>query len=754
MSPDPARATDPASFVALLGELRDWAGRPSLRELRKRGGSTTAPNGDVVDALPPSTISYVLRGARLPSLPRRSFVEAYTAACLAAAGLPEAEIPTVVARWTAAWRELRGGGRRPSLPRDLPDFTGREKELRTAEANLTGDSRIVVVDGMAGVGKTSFAVRVAHRLAPDFDDVLFLDLHGHRPGRPSRGRLEALGALLRASGLDAAKVPADADEATVLWRSRTAGARVLVVLDDCPDAASAEPLLPSGPGCAVLVTARRRLGLDGARSLSLGVLEPTEAAAMLARITDPGRVAAEPSAVDDLVRRVGALPLALRLVGARLQHRPDWPVAELVDQLPPGALGRLADADRSVAAAFEASYTRLPESAARTFRLLGAHPGELCLAAAAALTGRPGEEAWADLELLSDANMVQRPGPRRYRLHDLLAAYARERAHEGEYAVAVEALLTWNLHSAWHGSVRLSPHRRPIGLVGEPASPFTPADRAEALEWFDVEHVNLVAAVGEAARAGLHGHAWRLAFALMPYFETRGHRADWIATHVTGLESARAEGDRSAEALLLTALGIVRRGSGQFEQAVADWEAALAIREELGDERGAGLALNNLGAGYSSLGRVAEAMGAYRRSLAIWVAREDLSHQGMALTNLADLHRLERRYDECVAAASRAAELAAGCADARAEAIARHNLGRGLAGLERHEEALAAFDRALALLREIGERWGIAATQRYIGESLRALGRPPHAEWEEALRLFEDLGDPQAAEVRELLGAG
>lgn len=751
MSPDPSRATDPASFVALLTELRDWAGRPSLRELRKRGGTTTTPNGDVVDALPPSTISYVLRGARLPGLPRRSFVEAYTAACLAAGGLLEDEIPAAVARWTAVWRDLRGGARRPSLPRDLPDFTGRDAALRTVEAHLTGSARIVVVDGMAGVGKTTFAVRAAHRLAADFDEVLFLDLHGHRPGSPARERLDALGSLLRASGLDAAKVPADAEEATVLWRSRTSTARMLVVLDDCRDAAQAEPLLPSGPDCAVLVTARRRLGLDGARALSLGVLDPGEAAAMLSRITDPDRVAAEAEAVGDLVRRVGALPLALRLVGARLQHRPDWPVSALVEQLPPGALGRLADADRSVAAAFEASYTRLPEQAARTFRLLGAHPGELGLEAATALTGRAPNDAWTDLELLSDANMVQRPGPRRYRLHDLLAAYARERAGEEESLTAADALLTWHLHSAWRASLRLSPNRRVISLVGEPVRCFEPADRGEALAWFDVEHDNLVTAVAEAARAGRHDHAWRLAFSLMPFFETRGHRADWIVTHLTGLESARATGDRTAEALLLTALGIARRGAGQFAEAVSDWEAALAIREELGDEYGAGLALNNLGAGYSSLGRTADAMNAYRRSLGIWVARDDTSHQGMALTNLADLHRLEKRYDECVTAASRAAELGASIGDDRAEAIARHNLGRGFAGLGRHEEALVALDRSLSLLRELGERWGIATTQRFRGESLAALGRSGRAEWEEALGLFTDLGDAQAEEVRGLL---
>ncbi|GLZ81974.1 hypothetical protein Afil01_67810 [Actinorhabdospora filicis] len=753
MSPDPVRANDPAAFIALLAELRDWAGRPSLRELRQRGGTTTAPNGDVIDALPPSTVSYVLRGERLPSLPRRSFVEAYVAACLAVGGLSGEEIPPVVARWAAAWRELRGGGRRPSLPRDLPDFTGREAELRTVEAHLTGSSRIVVVDGMAGVGKTSFAVRVAHRLAPDFDDVVFLDLHGHRPDRPPREPLDALGTLLRASGLDAAKVPADADEAAVLWRSRTASGRLLVVLDDCRDAALAEPLLPSGPDSAVLVTSRRRLGLDGARSLSLGVLSAAEAAEMLARIADRKRVTAEPEVVDTLVARVGALPLALRVVGARLQHRPDWPVAAFVEQLPEGnALARLADADRSVAAAFEASYVRLPESARRTFRLLGAHPGELGLDVAAALSGRTPDAAWADLELLSDANMVQRPHPERYRVHDLLAAFARAHGGEREMRAAVGLLLSWYLHSAWRASLRLSPRRRPLELAGEAVSPFDPADRAGALAWFDLEHPNLVAAVGAAARAGLHRHAWQIAISLMPFLETRGLRADWITTHLTGLDSARAVGDRPAEALLLTALGIARRGAGRFEEAVADWEAALVIREELGDELGAGLALNNLGAGYSSLGRTGDAMDVYERSLAIWVARDDASHQGMALTNIADLHRLEGRYGECVAAAGRAAELAVECADVRAEAIARHNLGRGLAGLGRHEDALDAFDRALALLREIGERWGIAATQRFRGVSRQALGKPAEEEWEEALRLFTEIGDAQAGEVRALLG--
>jgi len=768
--PDPFSARDSAAFVAILGALRDWAGRPSLRQLRGLGGTTRATGGELVDALPTSTISYVLLGKRLPRLPRRSFVDAYVAACLHAAGHPPADVPRVVGDWTTAWRALRGGapaGRAPmsTFPRDIPDFTGRDEQLAAILGHLgspTGATRVVAIDGMAGVGKTTLAVRAAHRLVGAFDDILFVDLHAHCLDRSPRTVPDALATLLRAHGVPSAEIPTAQGEAVAMWRTRTAAARTLVVLDNCLDAARIEPLLPAGAACGALVTSRRRLpGLDGAVAVSLDVLPAAQATDFLARLVDGDRVRAEPDAVRRLVDRVGALPLAVRLIGARLQHRPTWPVSELLAQFTDAqrTLGRLDDGQRSVTVAFALSYEQLTGEQRRAFRLLSLHPDPVGRRAVAALLGLDLAATERVLEALTDAHMVDQPRPGRYRMHDLLNAYATERSIEEDgpdirQAAAEEAAVSY-LHTAAAGHAILQPKNRHVPAVGKPAEPYVPADRQAALAWFETERVNLVAAVHRAARGGADTIAWLLAVSLSAFFETRQYLTDWLDVLDVALPCARRLADPYAESWLLASRGIANRAGHRHEEALADWEESLSIRERSGDRHGEALSLNNLGAGYSLVGRHDEAVECFRRALAIWREFGDRVFEGMALSNLADLYRQAGRHDEAVAHASMAVDHARAGGNARGEAIALHNLGRGLAGAGRHTEAVSAYDESLSALRELGERWGIAATQRFRGESLLASGDEgaARAAWDEAYEVFTEIGDPAAATVLELLGA-
>lgn len=738
--PDPAKATDAAAFVALLSALRSWAGNPSLRSLRVLGGTTVTNGGDTVDALPVSTISYVLRGVRLPQLPRKSFVDAYVTACFRAAAREPGEAP---ARWVEAWRALRGGssanGKPSTLPRDIGDFTGRAGELARILGHVThsaGATGVVTINGMAGVGKTTLALRVAHRLASKFSAVHFLDMHGHSGERAPRAPLDALTALLPG------EAPTSLDAAVARWRTMTAAAKTLVVLDDCLDAAQVEPLLPAGPGCVAIVTSRERLtGVDGAHPIALGVFSAEQAGALLGRMVGEVRLRAEPEAVAALVARVGALPLAIRMLGAKLQRRPRWPVSEVLKHLP----------ETGVTGAFDLSYQHLPEHTRRVFRLLSLHPGELGLPAAAALTGRTREEAWEELERLTDAHMVEQPEPGRYTLHDLLAEYAAARRSKQDDRT-LDRLLTWYLHGA-HESARLLGLAMPAAPGGRPAEPYVPASRDDALAWFENERRNLVAAVGAASRRGSHTVAWRLAVALSPFFQIAGYKADWIATHETALPGVRDSGDAYGTAWLLNSVGIAYRGLGRDEDAVAAWSTALKIRERIGDDFGTGLTLNNLGAGAATLERWDESVGYFRRSLEIWTARGEPGYQAMALTNLADLHRRLEKWDDCVSHATRAAVLAREAGRARSEAIAVHARARGLAGAGRLDEALQAFNTCLLMLRDLGERWGIASTQRFRGETLLALGDEAAAveAWRESADIFAATDDPQAADVAELL---
>jgi tetratricopeptide (TPR) repeat protein len=103
LPPGPGDAETPVRFLIRLGELRQWAGRPSLRRLRQLGGQVRTPSGDLVDALPPSTVSYLLRGEQLPRL---DFVEAFVTACLRARNAAPELTATAVADWQRAWRAV------------------------------------------------------------------------------------------------------------------------------------------------------------------------------------------------------------------------------------------------------------------------------------------------------------------------------------------------------------------------------------------------------------------------------------------------------------------------------------------------------------------------------------------------------------------------------------------------------------------------------------------------------------------------
>lgn len=293
---------------------------------------------------------------------------------------------------------------------------------------------ICAVDGMAGVGKTTLAVHAGHRLAERFPDgQVFLDLHGHTPGHRPLDPSAALDALLRAAGVADDRVPAGLHARAALWRTASAGRRVLIVLDNAVDAAQVRPLLPGTPGCRVLITSRRRLSdLDATHTVSLDVLPSDDAVALLAGVLGPERAAAEPGAVAELVELCGRLPLAVRITGGRLRSRPGWAVAHLVRRMRAGyRLAELTTGDRSVDAALTSSYERLGPSQRRFFRLLGRLPGpDLDAPIASALASIGPGEAERLLEDLVDVHLLQQPLPGRYRFHELVHEYVRMAAAE------------------------------------------------------------------------------------------------------------------------------------------------------------------------------------------------------------------------------------------------------------------------------------------------------------------------------------
>ena len=382
-----------------------------------------------------------------------------------------------------------------------------------SETAATGVYGIHAVDGMAGIGKTAFAVHAAHQLAARFPDgQIFLRLHAHTAGHQPVDPAEALATLLLTTGVAPQQIPPGLEARSATWRGHLAGKKVLLVLDDATGSDQVRPLLPGAAGCLVLVTSRRRLsGMEEAAPVSLGTLPPGEAADLFVRLAGRSRLQPTDAAVAEVTGLCGYLPLGIRLVAAGLCHHPAWTVADLAAELANARdrLAALRAEDVSVAAAFDLSYQDLTAGQQRLFRRLGLHPGaDIDAYAAAALDGNDLQATRRRLGELYDHNLLGEPARGRYRLHDLLREYARARAAADDAAdnqAAIGRLLDYYLHSAMAASRHIAWR---ISVADPPSPPHRPAwapelrTEAEAIAWLRTERPTLHACVDYAAAHG------------------------------------------------------------------------------------------------------------------------------------------------------------------------------------------------------------------------------------------------------------
>lgn len=323
-----------------------------------------------------------------------------------------------------------------TLPRDIASFTGRESELRALVAKAVRSRQpdaptgVYVIGGMAGVGKTAFAVHAARLFAPSCPDgQIFLALHGHAPGRKPLDPADALAALLHMTGVQSADIPPDLDARAAQWRNRLAGQRVVVVLDDAVSSEQIQWLIPGAGESLILITSRRRLtALDDASAISLGMLDDEQAGNLFCRLVDrPGLDRCDP-AVRDIVGFCGHLPLAVGLVARQLHHHPSWNPAGLAAELGTARnkLEWMAAEHRSVMTAFDMSYRNLTEDQGRLLRRIGLHPSpEIDARTAAAIAGGQLRQTRHQLAVLYDHHLLSESAPGQYRLHDLIRAYAQ-----------------------------------------------------------------------------------------------------------------------------------------------------------------------------------------------------------------------------------------------------------------------------------------------------------------------------------------
>jgi DNA-binding SARP family transcriptional activator/tetratricopeptide (TPR) repeat protein len=511
------------------------------------------------------------------------------------------------------------------LPRTVGDFTGRAGVVRTLREQLDAAPSgpvVQVIDGMAGVGKTTLAVHLAGLVGDRYPDAhLFIDLNGHSDGRAA-DPADAVVTLLRQLGVPPERIPIAPAERIALWRSELAGRRVLVVLDNAATSAQVAPLLPGRGANHTQVTSRTRLtGLDGVRPEPLSVLTEPEAVELFTQIVGD-RARDEPEAAAEVVRRCGRLPLAVRLAGARLARRRRWRVADLVRRLGEAALPELASEDRTVSAAFALSYSQLTDRQQRLFRVLGLYPGErFAVGAAAALGDLPRDDAEDLLDSLVDVNLVEEPEPGRYRLHDLVREYAAVLAQGDPPAERRDAQLRL-LNHATHFTAALSrPLEHPSSRGNLPLDPpwrpdLLPGPDVEPLSWMDRERNNAMAVLRLADRLGARQQVWELARSGWRLWYFRGYYDDLIEAMERGLVAARAAGDVRAAALMANYLASGASRIGRHRDALDLLELAEQGFRTVGDDAAIDVVLSNVAAVQWMLGDLDASVQAATRSLA------------------------------------------------------------------------------------------------------------------------------------------
>ncbi|MGW6461503.1 ATP-binding protein [Streptomyces sp. NPDC055078] len=716
----PIRQALEASVAEQIADLEEWL-----------TAGTGVPFGDAVD-IEPGEFAELVTEAVVSGL--RQYAAAGELAELVHA-LDTAEI---MSRLDALGLQLSGltvparASATFSLPRDVTTFTGRgpdlERVLRTARsadpaAEVIG---IHAIDGMAGIGKTAFAVRVAHLLASRFGDgQLFLHLHGHTPGQRPVDPADALASLLLVMGVPASRIPSDLGTRSALWRDQLRAKRILLLLDDAASSEQVRHLLPGSRDCLVLVTSRRRLtALEGVVPISLETLPPAEATALFSRLAArPGLLPTDPH-VGEIVRLCGYLPLAIRLTAGKLAHHPSWSPRDLAADLTAtqDRIAAMRAEDDSVASAFELSYRDLTVEQQSMFRLLGLHPGsdlDPYVAAALGDTGLPAARELLDGIFLH--HLIEEPARAHYRMHDLVRQKAKSLVALdplADTAPALDRMLDYYLHTVQHAArfvTGRTPATAPPPVDHPPAWVPEISDAAAALRWLSDQRLNLHAAVDFGAAHGYPSHAVRIAAAMNDFLRSQGHWDQAMALHRCALSAAIGMGDPAGQARTLGNLGSMQRLRGEYAAAVESQRLAEESYRELGDTLGQATAVHELGVAQRLCCDYAADLASQQRAQELY--RSLGNRLGVANTQheLGTLHWLMGDLRTALEVQTQALESYRelgnryGQAFAYSEsAVAAHHLGD-------YPTASTLIAHALSLHHELGNRHGRAYSLKELG---------------------------------------
>ncbi|SEF09319.1 AfsR/SARP family transcriptional regulator [Streptomyces sp. Ag109_O5-10] len=635
------------------------------------------------------------------------------------------------------------------LPADVYDFVADDKIVSAicdavTEGQCKGPLSVALVLGGAGVGKSTLATHVAHRLAAEYfpDGQLYCDLGGlgGRPVDPA----QALGRFLRALGIPGETIPDSLDERAEMYRSLLAGRRILVLLDDAVSDSQVMPLLPGTGSSGVLVTSRSlHTALPGAHRFDLEPLSTEQALRLLGRIVGERRVEGEAEAARDLVRLVGGLPLALRIVGARLAARPHWSLTFMRNRLQNEhrGLDELAHGELSIRASFSLSYEGLTAAERRLLCLLGLAEGTVIPSwpgAALADDRTPCTndllERLVDTRLL-DITAMDQDGETRYGMSPLARTFTRERlAAEIPEAERVEAVR--RMVGGWLALAERA-HKEVYGgrymFVSGRAERWHPPENVvlrclrDPLGWLESEQENLVGAVELAARFGLDELCWELATSLVTLFEARGCPDLWERTHRVALTAVQEAGNERGRAAVLGSLGTLYLHRGDYKAAGPYLSAALGMFERVGEVRGQALSLRGLARIERHHGDDDRAMTLYESAERNFGRVEDVIGRAYVLGEMARITMRRADFAQTRTYIDEALGICRSICFDRGQALLLRRLGQMLMYQQQHEAAERILLEVLAMVRASGDLVVEGCVLHDLGRVNADLRRPEHA---------------------------
>ena len=790
--PDLANTRTMDELGQRLRLLKAWAGDPSYDTLARRVNARRAQAG-ISEQTSKSTVADLFAPTRLR--PDEQLLLDVVWALHPS--------PAYVTQWRQAIRIVRGEAEASTfvnasdhLPDDHADFVGREQEIAGLVADLERlpSSRVLVIEGLAGVGKTWLAIRIGHELARGrpFDHVLFVNLRGfhHDPEQPPADAAAVLDVFLRLLGVPGNSIPHDLDCRIRRYNEQVGSGRTLVVLDNAASVEHVRPLL--GDHCLTIITSRNSLdGLPNARGVHLGVFAPEIAVELLRQAA--GHEHFQADAAVAIADALGYLPLALSSLATQIRSRPRWDLTDHLEWLmnAPVRAGHTADTgpvvdraelaqrfrlDPRVELALNLSYDGLPEPVRRTLRLLGLHPGgDAGADSVAALADVDLDTAHEHLDQLVAANLLQKSDRGRFEPHDLVRAYAAMRTHDEDRRIDREAALT-----------RLFDHY--VARARRACDPTSDTDEGAA--WLATERPNVLAIAVHAADHGLD-YAPVLAEIVNHALLDAGHYQELLVVHSAALRTCRERSDLMGESRARGHLGAVYDELGQYPLALDNLDSALLLAQQVGDSRQEAQVLGYLGTVNVRLGNPDLAAGQYQRAIDVALAQGDVAAAHRTLNNLGIVHLIKGEwrhaidcwqrvarfyrdnswddfsvtphqqalaqvlgnlgiaserlgnYDDALQFHHEAAEIFTTLGSPPNLGAALDNLGVVHRRLCQYDESLVHHRRALDIFREIGSRANEAEALSHFAVTCHLLGRSQEAlaHHEAALAIAREIGD-------------